>query len=79
MVNYTDGTLVKVGDLVGLGDDRGGLVVCSIEDGVYTDAHSKEQWGYLGRGVMIEFPKYGLIHYETPEPDLQLISRAIER
>ena len=25
---------------------------------------------------MIEFPKHGLIHYQEPEPDLQLIERA---
>jgi hypothetical protein len=78
-VNYTDGMPVKVGDIVGLGEDRNGLVVCSMDDGVYTDEHPIEQWGYLGRGVMIEFPKWGLIHYETPEPDLKLISRAVER
>jgi hypothetical protein len=34
------------------------------------------QWSYFGKGVMISFPLYGLIHYEEPEPDLQLISRA---
>ena len=69
---------MKVGDVVGLGEDRNGRVVCSIDDGVYTDEHPKDQWGYLGSGVMIDFPKWGLIHYEAPEPDLKLISRAEE-
>lgn len=78
-MNYIDGTPVKVGDIVGLGEDRNGVVVCSMDDGIYTPEHPREQWGYLGRGVMIEFPKWGLIHYETPEPDLELISRAVER
>lgn len=75
MVNYPDGTLVKVGDIVGL-EDRGGRVVCSMDEDVYTDAHPREQWAYLCTGVMIEFPKWGLIHYERPEPGLKLISRA---
>jgi hypothetical protein len=30
-----------VGDTVALGDDRLGRVVCSIDDGVYTDEHLK--------------------------------------
>jgi hypothetical protein len=77
-VKYMDGTPVKVGDVVGLGEDRNGVVVCSMDDDVYTEAYSKEQWDYLGGGVMIEFPKWGLIHYEAPEPDLELISRATE-
>ena len=74
-----DGTPVEVGDVVGLGEDRNGVVVCSMDDGVYTDEHPKERWGYLGRGVMIKFPKWGLIHYEAPEPSLELISRAVGR
>lgn len=77
-VNYMDGTPVNVGDFVGLGEDRNGVVVCSMDDGVYTEAYPKERWDYLGRGVMIEFSKWGLIHYEAPEPGLELISRAAE-
>lgn len=50
-----------------------------MDDGIYTEAHPREQWDYLGRGVMIEFLKWGLIHYETPEPGLELVSRAVER
>ena len=50
--------------------------MCSMDDDVYTDAYPREQWAYVRTGVMIEFPKWGLIHYETPEPDLKLISRA---
>ncbi|WP_066732786.1 hypothetical protein [Cupriavidus sp. D384] len=34
------------------------------------------QWGYLKKGVMIDFPLYGLIHYEDEvEEDVHLISR----
>jgi hypothetical protein len=76
LVNYSDGTPLKVGDIVGLGEDRNGVVVCSIDDGVYTDKFTKDDWDYLERGVMIEFPMWGLIHYEEPEPDLELVARA---
>lgn len=59
-----------------LGEDEGGVVVFSIDDDEYSDDHPKAQWGYLGKGVMIHFPLYGLIHYQDPDPYLQLIARA---
>ena len=75
-MKYPDGQIVKLGDKVKLGEDEGGIVVCSIDDDEYSDDYSKEQWSYLKKGVMINFPSFGLIHYEKPEPDLQLIDRA---
>ena len=75
-MKYPDGQEVRLGDRVKLRQDDGGVVVASIDTNEYSDEHSKAQWGYLKKGVMIEFPKHGLIHYEEPEPDLQLIARA---
>ncbi len=75
-MKYFDGQEVFIGDRVRLGDDDGGIVVCSIDRGEYSDEHPREKWSYLGKGVMIEFPLFGLIHYEEPEEDLVLISRS---
>jgi hypothetical protein len=75
-MKYPDGQDVRLGDRVKLGDDDGGLVVASIDTDEYSDGHSREQWAYLKKGVMIEFPKHGLIHYERPESDLELVGRA---
>jgi hypothetical protein len=75
-MKYSDGQEVKLGDQVRLGADDAGVVVASIDSGIYGEQHPCAQWGYLKRGVLIEFPKYGLIHYEESEPDLQLIRRA---
>ena len=33
-------------------------------------------WSYLGKGVIIEFASFGIIHYERAEEDLVLLSRA---
>lgn len=74
-MKYPDGQDVRLGDKVKLGDDIG-IVVCSMDTDEYTDEHSEAAWGYLKKGVMISFPKYGLIHYEEPEDDLKLVSRA---
>jgi hypothetical protein len=66
---------VRLGDKVRLGEDTGGVVVCSIDTAEYSDEYPQSAWGYLKKGVMISFPKYGLIHYEDTEEGLQLISR----
>lgn len=76
-MKYADGQQVQVGDRVGLGADAGGVVVCSIEDGVFSEGYSADQWAYLRKGFMVEFPTLGLIHYEVAEEDLRLISRAV--
>jgi hypothetical protein len=75
-MRYTDGQRVMLGDKGRLGDDDGGVVVCSIDTGDYSDEAPEGQWGYLKRGAVISFPKFGLIHHETAEPDLVLIARA---
>ena len=75
-MNYSDGQEVRLGDRVKLGENDGGIVVCSIDTGDYSDDYPEAQWSYLKKGVMIKFPTYGLIHYPDPDPDLQLIARA---
>jgi len=75
-MKYPDGQAIRLGDVVALGSDRHGIVVCSIDSGEYSDAYPQAQWGYLGAGVLIEFPSYGLIHYREPEAGLRLIAHA---
>ena len=75
-LKYADGQEVRLGDRVKLEQDDGGVVVASIDTNEYSGKHSEAQWGYLKRSVMIEFPLHWSIHYEEPEPDLQLIKRA---
>ncbi len=74
-MKYLDGKEVLLGDRVRLGNDDGGVVVCSIDRNEYTEKNPKSSWGYLKKGVVIEFPKFGLIHYEEPDEDLVLIER----
>jgi hypothetical protein len=74
-MKYADGQDVMVGDKVRLGGDEGGVVVCSIDTGQYSAEAPEAEWSYLKKGVVIKFPKFGLIHYEKTEPDLALIAR----
>jgi hypothetical protein len=75
-MNYWDGQEARIGDKVRLGDEVNGVVVCSIDRSEYEGEHSEAQWGYLGKGVMIQFEKYGLIHYAEADEDLVLLGRA---
>jgi hypothetical protein len=75
-MKYSDGQDVRLSDRVELADDAAGVVVCSIDTGDYSEEHPESAWSYLKRGVMVSFPQYGLIHYEEPESDLQLVERA---
>ena len=75
MAKYADGQEVKLGDRVSLGQDDQGVVVALIEKGEFGPRHHRDQWAYLKSGVLVEFPSYGLIHYESPEPDLSFIER----
>ena len=78
-MKYRDGREVKVGDLVALGKDRGGVVVASVDADEYSSVCTREVWSYLERGVLIDFPLWGLIHYEEPDEDLEFISASTGR
>jgi hypothetical protein len=75
-MKYVDGQDIRLGDKVRLGDQADGVVVISFDTDEYTPEHPKTDWEYLKRGVMVKFPRYGLIHYEDAEPDLALVERS---
>lgn len=77
-MKYADGQDVKLGDKVRLGKDSGGVVVFIIDTGEYSPDYPEAEWkGNLKKGVMVRFPLYGLIHYETEvESDVELIARS---
>ncbi len=79
-MKYPDGQEVRLGDRVILGRNVNGVVVASIDTNEYSNEYPAAQWSYLKKGAMIEFAgSYGLIHYEEPDPDLQLLARASDR
>ena len=45
-MKYADGTEVKLGDRVKLGEDESGIVVCSIDTSQYADGFPERQWAY---------------------------------
>jgi hypothetical protein len=74
-VKYPTGELIHVGDKVQPWNGCTGVVVASMDTDEYSDEHSREQWGYLKVGVMIDTDEAGLVYYTEPDPDLQLLGR----
>ncbi len=70
-MKYRDGGEVSVGDRVRLWRGCEGVVVCSIDSGRYSDGYSKEDWAYLGKGVLVLSDKAGLIHFDVPDEDFE--------
>jgi pyruvate kinase len=75
-MKYLSGEDLQVGDRVKLWDGNVGVVVCSIDDGVYSSEFSKEDWQYLSEGVLINSEKAGLIHVTESNEDMELIQRS---
>lgn len=74
-MKYPSGAIAHLGDRVKLWDGAIGEVVCSIDTGEYSAKYTESEWGYLQRGVLVESPQAGLIHYLEPEPEMILIER----
>jgi hypothetical protein len=74
-MKYPDGSEVRLGDLVELWEGNNGTVVCSIDTGEYSGEFPKEQWEYLGSGVLVLSDNAGLIHYKEPERTMRLLHR----
>ena len=62
-MRYCDGQVVQVGDVVTIDSKHQGTVVGCIEDETYIPPQTKEQWGYLGSGVLIDTSFGGLVRY----------------
>ena len=77
-MKYRDGQVVKFGDLVALGEDRG-TVVASIDTDQYSAVCAREEWCYLERGVLVEFQRCGLTYFEEADENLELVARANDR
>jgi hypothetical protein len=66
-MRYPDGAIVHVRDRVRLWEGAYGEVVCSLDTDEYSDRFPKSEWSYLERGILVESPQAGLIHYIEPE------------
>lgn len=72
---YANGSQVMLGDVVALGNDEG-VVVCCIDGDQHDSLRQSDVWNALKTGVVVEFKKYGSIHFPEYEGNLRLLRRA---
>lgn len=73
-LRYFDGEEVYLGDEV-IADDSEGIVVGVIDSGQFSDDFQAD-WSHLGRGMLVETKKWGLIHYPETDEDVIFVKRA---
>ena len=78
-MNYPSGEKIQVGDVLKLWPGCTGTVVCSMDDDEYSIDYTKDDWGYLKRGILIDSDMAGLILYYEPEPTFELINRKLQQ
>ena len=69
-MTYIDGTTVRIGDHVNLGGKQPGVIVGIITEGKYADGYKKEDWDYLGSGLIVN-TDFGDLRLEEPDEDLE--------
>lgn len=74
-MKYPNGDQIKVGDILQLWEGCEGIVVCSIEDSVYSSEFTENDWAYLKEGILIKSDSAGIIHYTEPEESFKLLKR----
>ena len=74
-MNYKNGIKVRAGDKVIIDDCFDGVVVFCIDNDEYLDEFPKNEWAYLKTGMMIKCSKYGLVHCESMDDDIEFVAR----
>ncbi|HUB85706.1 MAG TPA: hypothetical protein VL971_08430 [Rhizomicrobium sp.] len=69
------GRLIRLGDQVSIGGGMVGIVVFSIDTGEFSSEFPKVDWAHLGRGIMVQTTKAGLVHLADTDEDVQIISQ----
>jgi len=72
-MKYSNGRRVTVGDRVKLSKGQRGVVVGSIDSREYTPDFPKEEWEYLGSGIIIKSDSGEVFHYAEPDEDFDFI------
>ncbi len=74
-MKYPSGKEAQLGDVVRVGESDEGHVVCSIDSDEFSYRFPNTEWGYLRQGILVEFERFGLVHYRQPEHGMVLLSR----
>jgi hypothetical protein len=70
------GRLIRLGNRVSIGNGLDGVVVFSIDTDEFSTEFPKDKWVYLGRGIMVETERVGLVHLGETGEDVEIILSA---
>lgn len=72
-MKYPSGRRVAVGDRVKLWSSQYGTVVCSIDTKDFSQDYPREEWEYLGSGIIVKTDTGEVFHYAEADEDLEFI------
>ena len=75
-MKYLDGRDAQLGDHVDLGSGWTGVVVADLDSCHFSEEYPQAVWAHLGKGILVDSPDAGLMHFERAEVDLVLVRRA---
>ena len=75
-MKYATEETVCLGDKVIISGLGRGTVAAIISDGVYSSSFPKEEWGYLGCGILISTNEAGVIHFKDLNSDILFFERS---
>jgi hypothetical protein len=67
------GRQIRLGDKVAIGGGISGVVVFSIDTDEYSPGFPKDDWQYLGRGVMVQTETVGLVHLSVADEHTEIV------
>jgi hypothetical protein len=70
-----NGRLIRLGDRVAIRGGIDGVVVFSLDTGEFSPDFPKNDWSYLGRGIMIQTKQAGLIHLEKSDEQTEVVNQ----
>lgn len=74
-MRYSDGRVIKIGDLVCIRGRQLGVVGCIIDSGEFCDEFPKGVFGYLEKGMILRLCSGEVIYLEDYQDAIMLISR----
>lgn len=72
-MNYISGEKINVGDRVESWSGTNGVVVASLDDGIFSSGFPFQDWLFLKAGVLVEMDNGEVMHFSVPDFDLRFI------
>jgi len=68
-----NGKLIRLGDRIDIGSAEKGVVVFSSDTDEFSPDFPKDDWAYLGAGIMVQMDGGALVFLDTPDEHTEVI------